>query len=267
MRFRARLLLGLYGVALAVPVVAAAAPPSDDEAASAAGMPPQQQSRPHHHKGLFGRRHCVECQRAYAKAHDGVDIPAPPPIGPDGVPGAGPTVSHAVPGHMVDVQTGECLTCQGKVIAGGQVISGDAHAPGYAVVGGASMGAGRDAPGYAVVGETAQGPEPAPIGVARGHQPTWTDPRMAAAASRAGAGAYDPSVVATGLPPAQVALTGPGSDRPHIISHLFGIPKLGRVRRDREDKERQKHASITYDRPGEQVNELPASLVYGTDKK
>ena len=37
---------------------------------------------PHTHKGLFGRRHCVECQRAYVKAHDGVDVPAPPSIAP-----------------------------------------------------------------------------------------------------------------------------------------------------------------------------------------
>jgi hypothetical protein len=112
MRSRARLLLGICGAALAVPVVAAAAPPSDDEAALAAGVQPQQQSQPHQHKGLFGRRHCVECQRAYVKAHDGVDVPAPPPIGPDGKP----MVTHTAPGHMVDVQTGECLTCQGKVI-------------------------------------------------------------------------------------------------------------------------------------------------------
>jgi hypothetical protein len=69
------------------------------------------------------------------------------------------------------------------------------------------------------------------------------------------------------MPPAQVALTGPGADRPHIISHLLGIPKLGRHRREREDQERQKHASIAYDQPAQQVNEVPASLVYGKDKK
>ena len=112
-----------------------------------------------------------------------------------------------------------------------------------------------------------QGPEPAPIGVARGHQPSWSDPRAVAAGPRPAAGAYDPSVVPTALPPAQVALAGPGSDRPHIISHLFGIPKLGRLRREREDKERQKHAAIAYDQPVQQVHELPASVVYGADKK
>jgi hypothetical protein len=245
MRFHGRLLLGLYGLALA-PVVAAAAPPGADESATAA--PVQQQSPGHHHKGYFHRRHCVECQRAYAKSHDGVDVPAPPALAPGEAPG--PMSAHAIPGHMVDVQTGECLTCQGRVVTPGPVAGGAANAP-----------------GYAVVGETMQGPEPAPIGVARGQQPGWAGAPMAAAGSRPGAGPYDPSVVATALPPAQVALAGPGSDRPHIISHLFGIPKLGRARREREDKERQKHASITYDQSASKVNELPASLVYGKDSK
>ncbi len=75
MRIRARLLLGLYGLVLVVPTIAAAAPLSDDEAGYAvAGGQPAPQPAPHHHKGLFGRRHCVECQRAYVKAHDGVDV-------------------------------------------------------------------------------------------------------------------------------------------------------------------------------------------------
>jgi hypothetical protein len=260
MRFHARLLLGLCGMALALSAAAVAAPLGDDEAA--AGMPPQQQS-PHHHKGLFGRRHCVECQRAYAKSHDGIDIPPPPPIGPAQAPGR--MVSHMVPGHMVDVETGECLTCQGKVPLQGPIVGSDGQAPGYAVVGGPGMGASPNGIGYAVVGESMEGP--APVGVARAHQPPWADPRMAANGPRPGAGPYDPAVVATGMPPAQVALTSPAADRPHIISHLLGIPKLGRARREREEKERQKHAAIAYDQPARQVNELPASMVYGTDKK
>ena len=80
---------------------------------------------------------------------------------------------------------------------------------------------------------------------------------------RAGAGGFDPSVVPTSIPPAQVALEGPGHDRPHVIGHLLGIPKFGAIRREREDKERQKHAAIAYDQPGAKVTELPASMVYG----
>ena len=79
MRIRARLLLGMFGLVLVVPTIAAAAPQGGDDAGYAAsgGQTPSQPA-PHHHKGLFGRRHCVECQRAYVKAHDGVDIAAPP---------------------------------------------------------------------------------------------------------------------------------------------------------------------------------------------
>ncbi len=133
-------------------------------------------------------------------------------------------------------------------------------APGYAVVDGSGMMiANANAPGYAVVGGVAPGDEPTPIGVSRSGQ----NPRMAAAGRRAGAGGFDPSVVPTSIPPAQVALEGPGHDRPHVIGHLLGIPKFGAIRREREDKERQKHAAIAYDQPGAKVTELPASMVYG----
>ena len=169
----------------------------------------------------------------------------------------------AAPGHVHTGQSGDCLTCQGGVVVSGPVIVGDAHAPGYAVVGGGATGA--DAPGYAVVGETVTGPEPAPIGVSRSRQPSWADSRMGAPGARPGAAPVDPSVVPTGMPPAQVALTGPGSDRPHIISHLLGIPKFGRVRRELEEAERKKHAAIAYDQPNRAVTELPASMVYGKD--
>jgi hypothetical protein len=231
MRFRARLLLGLSGLTLALPAAVMAASPGDDEPGYAVvGGGPQ---APHHtHKGLFGRRHCVECQRAYAKAHDGVDIPAPPPIEP-GVVMAGPR--------------GRCATCEGGVIVSGPVT-------------GAGAMASANAPGYAVVGEGAQGLDPAPIGVYRAGR---AQPAMAAMGQRPGASGYDSSVVPTGLPPGQVALANPEHNRPHVISHLFGIPKFGQVWRDRADKERQKHAAIAYDQPNQTVTELPASVVYG----
>jgi hypothetical protein len=86
---------------------------------------------------------------------------------------------------------------------------------------------------------------------------------MAAMGRRPGAGPYDPSVVPTAIPPAQVAIEGPGSNRPHIVSHLFGLPQFGRHWRERQDKDRQKHAAIAYDQPDAKVTELPASMVYG----
>jgi hypothetical protein len=89
---------------------------------------------------------------------------------------------------------------------------------------------------------------------------------MAAMGARPGSGPLDPSVVPTNLPPAQVALSSPVSNRPHIISHLFGLPNFGQHYRDRQDRERQKHASIAYGQADRQVTEVPASLVYGKDK-
>jgi hypothetical protein len=249
MRIRARLLLGLYGLVLVVPTIAAAAPQGGDDAGYAvSGGQPSSQPAPHTHKGLFGRRHCVECQRAYVKAHDGVDVGAPPVLPP------GATIQ----GPVLAAQVSSCAVCQGNGAVSGPVMIANGSAPGYAVVDGQTMMVDANAPGYAVVGGVA-GADPSPIGVSRSGQ----DPRMAAMGPRPGAGAYDPSVVPTSIPPAQVAVAGPGHDRPHVIGHLLGIPKFGGLRREREDKERQKHAAIAYDQPGAKVTELPATMVYG----
>ena len=247
MRFPARLVLGLYGVALAVPAVVMAGPLGDDEpmpGSMGVQAPPQMQAEPHHHKGLFGRRHCTECMRAYAKSHDGVDIPAPPPI-----------YSPGMPGQVIGNGT-HCPTCQGPVVVSGPVMSNDPHAPGYAMVGG------PDAPGYAVVGEAIVGSDPAPVGVAKPHKHGATDPRLAASGARPSAGPVDPSVVPANLPSAPDTLAGPGHNRPHVISHLFGLPNWGQAGRDRQDRERQKHASISYGQIDHPVTEVPASLVY-----
>jgi hypothetical protein len=249
MRFRARLVLGLYGVALAVPAVVMAGPLGDDESAPGAMemAPPQAQAQPHHHKGLFGRRHCVECQRAHVKAHDGVDVPPPPALEP-GMQGA------------VIRNDAHCPTCQGNMVVSGPALTQDAHAPGYAVVG---ETAGPEAPGYAVVGEALVGSEPVPVGISKMRTNGAMDPRMAAMGGRPGAGPVDPSVVPTSLPPPQSPLAAPTSNRPKIISHLFGLPMLGAHRREQEQKERDKHASIAYGQNQQPVTDLPTSVVYG----
>ena len=91
----------------------------------------------------------------------------------------------------------------------------------------------------------------------------WNGPRMAAG-PRMGSAGYDPSVMPSSMIPAQTALDGGSNDRPHVISHLFGIGGIARHRREaRDDKERDKHASIAYDPPAQPVTEVPASLVYG----
>ena len=180
MRIHSRLLLGMFGLALAVPTAAIAAPFGDNDGAYAA-VDGQPQTTPHHHKGLFGRRHCVECQRAFVKAHDGVDVPAPPPI----VSGAmmqGQVVSGAVmQGQVVAGQAGLCPVCDGNAVVTGPVLTANAHAPGYAVVGGPGTMASAGAPGYAVVGDGLPGQDPAPIGIFRSGQAPG-GPNMAAAA-------------------------------------------------------------------------------------
>ncbi len=279
---RSRLALSLCGLALVVPAVPVCAAPDDGQPAAtaqpaigldmssgtepsagyqpsmgyqpSAGYQPSSPAAPvenqptpakHHHKGLFGWKHCVECQRARVKAHDGVEIPPPP--SPSG------------------------MIYQGQVISTSPVIVGDPHGmivngsqeTGYTVVG---PGGPEDMTGYAVVGGPAPSAEPAPIGLARGGQNPWADPRMAAMAPRpGGAGPYDPSVVPSSMPPAQSAVAGPGHDRPHIISHILGLPLMGTHRRQREEREREKHAAIAYGDPKQKVTELPSSMVYGKD--
>jgi hypothetical protein len=287
MRVRSRLVLGLCGLALSTPALAApqdglpagpaavspsaGAPvlslqPSAEMNPSPGAMPPAMASpsaspsaaspaaaashpgmEAHHHHGLFGWRHCVQCQRAHARAVDGVDVPPPP--GYLGVP-------------AIALAPGETIV-SGPVVVSERVVSvGEAREPGYAVVGGQ-----ESAPGYAVVNGPAQGNgpapgvEPAPIGMARGAQGMPVDPRMAGAMSRPG-GPYDPSVMQSSIPPAPAAMSGPGHDRPHIISHVFGLPKLGKLHEDRANKKRDQHAAIAYGDPNQKVNELPASVVY-----
>ena len=216
--------------------------PEPSSAPRAADHPPAPAK--HHHKGLFGWRHCVECQRARVKAHDGIDIPPPP----------------SPPG----------MVYQGQVIVTGPMVMNDPHGmvvngsqeAGYAVVG---PGA-EDTTGYAVVGGPAPSAEPTPIGVARGGQnPSWADARMAAMAPRRVQGRTIPRSSPPACRRLSSAIAGPGHDRPHIISHILGIPLIGTHRRQREQRERENHAAIAYGDSKQKVTELPASMVYGKD--
>lgn len=252
MRFLARFGLGLCGLSLvASPAVRAQYPSPPGQA-----YPPAAQVSGHQHKGMFGHRHCVECQRAYVKAHDGVDVPPPPSTLPPGAVPAGVAYQHAA-AH------GGCAACQAGEVVVGPVMYIDQQGPGHAVVGGPMMAAG--APGYAVVGGAMPGMpgmDPAPIGMARATQAPWAGPQVASTAPR-GSNPYDPAVRPTSIPP-QTAIDNTTSGRPHVISHLFGLGALSRAHRQaREEKEKQRHASIAYDPPSQPVNELPASVVYG----
>ncbi len=255
MRFLARFGLGLCGLALLISPLVKAQPPAP---VSNEALPAGVQVAGHQHKGLFGWRHCVECQRAWAKKHDGVDVPPPPSYMPAGV----------VPGQVVHehMQGSQCAACEAGAGETGPVTVVQSYPPGHAVVGGPTL-AGNYAPGYAVVGGVpgVPGADPTPVGVSRTGLTQWNGPRMAAGGPRTGSGAaaFDPSVLPSSMLPAQTALADPSSKRPHVISHLLGFGGISRqVRESREDKRRQSHASISYDPAAQPIQELPASMVY-----
>jgi hypothetical protein len=257
MRFLARYGPGLCGLALVASAVAKAddapAPPGDSALPQASPAPG------HQHKGLFGWRHCVECQRAWTKKHDGVDIPPPPSGLPAGV----------MPGQVVhDHNLGAgCADCPPGAVVRGPLTVVESYPPGRAVVGGPVV-AGDHPPGYAVVGGGAApamtGSDPTPVGLSRAGQTHWNTPRTAVAGPRPGAGSYDPALLPSSMIPPQTALDNSSTGRPHVISHLLGIGGISRhIQETREEKRREAHASISYDPPAQSVNELPSSMVYG----
>ena len=322
MRFRARFRLGLCGLALftagvvkaddaAVPAKNGAAPAlasvpaparadtpasavdiasatarGDAHQVASTGPAPASQAAGHHHKGLFGWRHCVECQRAWVKKHDGVDVPPPPsglPASVANVPGSvvrGPAAADY--GHGIG-----CSACQdgtvvggpatvvesyppppGHAVSGGQVLAGN-YPPGYAVSGGQVL-AGNYPAGYAVSGGNfapgVASVEPTPVGVSRSSQTRWNSSRVAATGPRVPAGPYDPSVQPSSMIPPQTAVDPETTSRPHILSHMLGFDGITRhFRESRDEKAREAHASISYDSTSQPVTALPASAVYGKD--
>lgn len=242
--------------------------PGNASAAAPTGSAPALQAAGHHHKGLFGWRHCVECQRTWVKNHDGVDVPPPPsnlPASVANVPGTvvrGPAVADQ--GHGA-----ACSACQARTVVSGSLTVVSAYPPGHAVAGGQVL-AGNYPPGYAVSGGNF-GPgvasvEPTPVGVSRSSRTGWNNPTVAATGPHRPTGPYDPSVRHSSMIPPQTALDTETTSRPHILSHLFGFGEISRhIREGREDKARQAHASISYEPSAKPVSELPASVVYGKD--
>ncbi len=281
MRSLARLGLGVCGLALVTTAVVKAQDPAALPARTV--VPQGGQVSGHHHEGLFGWRHCVECQREMARKRDGVDVP-PPPSSPYAAAPMNGTIVHQHNGAV------PCAACQagavvsgpvtvvesyppGRAVVGGPVTIVESYPPGRAVVGGPMM-AGNLPPGYAVMngGPAMAGADPTPVGVSRAAQAQaqvqaqWNNPRLASVPPRPGAGAYDPSVMPSSMIPAQTALDTQTATRPHILTHLFGIGEIRRHIRDtREDRGRDAHASIAYDAPTTPVTQLPASVVYGKD--
>ena len=166
-----------------------------------------------------------------------------------------------------------CLACEASA-SGSAMGAAGGSMPGHAVAGGES----RQAAGYVVVSSSVPTAEPMPIGVIQGryaYQNPAMPPMGAGApgmpmpgarpgpgAGAGGPGSSDPSVMPSSFAPD--TYTGKGRSRPHILTHLFGLDAIGRHgREDRERREQENHAAISYQPKNEQVSELPSSMVYG----
>ena len=78
-----------------------------------------------------------------------------------------------------------------------------------------------------------------------------------------GPGSVDPSVMPSSY--STEPYDPVGHNRPHILTHIFGLDAIGRHSREANDRRsREKHASIPYQPMSEQkVDDLPAKMVYG----
>jgi hypothetical protein len=237
MRLLARIGYTLAGLALMAPAAARAGMPIPAPGPYTAGMPTSKATALK--KKQSEVRLCANCQRLKLMKETGANIPIPEPL-PPGIPVAGQ----------------ECTKCGAPtaVVLSGPLpprstpaIVGDRSAPGLAVVGGDDSSA---------VGYAANGADPVPIGTVQ--------PRLASTIpmpSRPGS-PRDGSVMPTSMAPEPIAPKA--HNRPHMLSHLFGISAIGRDWAEaRERKAEEKHASIPYGPQTSKVTELPASMVYG----
>ncbi len=197
---------------------------------------------------------CPNCQlsRAMARAErDGATLVIEGP-GPDQPPvGNGASFPIA---HVHQGETTRCAACEAGANGAPVMVVGTGDEPGYASVGGEA------APGRASVGNPAMASnEPLPIGVVRaGFQNTSQEPTSFAPSMAPGA----PSPMA-GMPPTAGPVPTARTQRPGILSHVFGVPRFGRMARAREAQRREQHAKISYGPTGGRLNDLPASMVYG----
>ena len=227
MRMLARMCSTFTLVALAAPSVVSA------QSMEPAPAPAQNVTVVHDHSLLFGKRHCVECQRAKALKKHGVNVPPPPAL-----PGAVMT-----PGHS-------CAECGKPVMVMRDLGNGGALPAlpaGYASTAG-------PAAGYAMASDMPPGWEPMAIG-------SYAPHLAAAGAASAGRGTQDPTVMPTSM--ASDPVSPHAHNRPHIIKHLLGLDGFEHERAIKDDKAKEKHASISYGPTNQVVSDLPAKMVYG----
>ena len=232
MRILARFGLGLCAAwcSASRPAARAGDTPAPPDPAAAA----EAQAPGHHHKGLFGWRHCVECQRAVGqearwrgRASSPVDLAGRRDPRPGRFMQHGTPRRPARPARPGDVIVGPVTTSTQSARARGRGRAGrwPRTAPGYAVVGGATARRWRVWTRSGRRGTSGPGPR-------------WDGPRMAAGGPRPGSAA---PMIRRSMPssmiPAQTALDSAPTGRPHVISHLFGFGGISRHAREaREDR-------------------------------
>ena len=233
----ARMGYTLVGLALIAPAAAWAGMPQMASDPTGLGIPRVQKAKK---AGAVRPEHlCANCLRQKLMAAEkGVRIPPAPALPPGRV-----------------AKDGLCTRCGSPLAvvytprpAGSAFATRPVELAGHEGVGRAVVG---DEP----VGYAASGSEPAPIGMSA--------TRLASApVSAPGAGPRDPAVMPTSA--ASDPLSLPGANRPHIISHLFGLDGFGKERSKANERKRiQQHASISYGAATQTIDELPASVVYG----
>jgi hypothetical protein len=297
MRCLTRMGLGLVGLALVIPTAVLADPPASKSSAGKKTRSKQASSQKSHlcarcqweelrAKGInvppppalptgglvLPKDHCDRCGAATGtySVEPLVAPSAPPPPAFAGAPSSSPStdaptppplVSAAGRGGMPAASPGNtCVACEAAAVGampGRAVAGGDVQVPGYAVISGAVPMA-----------------EPTPIGVIQGryaYQNAGAPPMGAAGmpmpGGRPGPGARGPGSGDASVMPSSFTAdpyVPKGRNRPHIISHLFGLDAIGRASREvRERRKNETHAAVSYQPQTAQPSELPASMVYG----
>ena len=202
----------------------------------AMALPSEAQVTGHHHKGVFGWRHCVTCQRAWAKHATEWTFRRPPPVSPPESFLARQSTNTPM---LRDVRP------RGSAVVTGPVTITDSYPPDTLRLAGRPSS--RVLRGYAVVGGGPEmvGADPSPVGVAR----AWASPGKQPPVGRrpqTRRGSYDASVMPSSMIPAPTGLTNPSGGRPHVISHLLGVGTMSReYRQNRDSKSRERHAAIS----------------------
>ncbi len=228
---------------------------------AAVASAPASAAKPHKHRGKVL---CASCASKQEMSMQGMQVVA---------------CAHSKNGVCPACRT--LLEMPGTVTVGNPAPNAPAgEAPGHAMVssGPANQPAMNPAQAQyanqsAVYNPGMMGAEPSPIGVM---QTNYAQPGTMAAApagpammpnSVPTASSMMPghSMAESGGNPAPFQRKTTSSSNPYIISHIMGWRNVAKEwREQKDDRKTQAHASIPYNTDGTTINELPASVVYGS---